>query len=140
MFACVLLFAVDGYGEESRPAKSGKPGRTEVKAQMRKAEFFGRLRIELRKQLCQEGGLTDCFNVSRQSCEQFVTDRFEACTKKTNVAGNFSGNGSGNGSGMVSLVGEDIVIAESASKCISENFGRKFKSKLKESEECRTLQ
>lgn len=36
-----------------------------VDATMNREHFLGRLKIELRKNLCEEGGFTDCFAVSK---------------------------------------------------------------------------
>ena len=92
---------------------------------MKREQFFGRLRIELRKNLCDEGGLTDCFSVSQSNCEDFVTGQFEGCTRKIKTGA------------RISLIGEDLVIAENVSACLSDGFSRKFKNKLKESNECK---
>ncbi len=99
-----------------------------VDATLKREQFLGRLRIELRKNLCDEGGLTDCFAVSRSSCEEFVTRQFDGCVKKFKTGG------------RVSLIGEDAVIAEDASQCLSERFSRKYKTKFKESNECKIRQ
>lgn len=96
-----------------------------VDATMNREHFLGRLKIELRKNLCEEGGFTDCFAVSKSQCEDFVTGQFDRCSDKVKTGA------------RVSLVGEDLVVAETVSTCLSDRFSKKFKNKLKESNECK---
>lgn len=131
LVACLMLVVEPtsaAADSNSKRVKADRKSQNGVEARMKRDQFLGRLRIELRKNLCGEGGFPDCFSISQSSCAEFVSNQFVGCSKKIKT------------SSSVSLIGEDLVIAEDVSRCISENFSRKYKTKLKESNECKIRQ
>lgn len=115
----VFVCSMTGLRANAKDAVQQSP-----KAAMAGKEFLSRLRMELTKNLCSEGGLVDCFSVPTDSCRRYVSDQFSGCTHGIKIGK------------QVSLVGEDSLIANAVTECISKKFGRKFMNKLKESNEC----
>jgi hypothetical protein len=97
-----------------------------IKTEVRRDLYLKRLKVELQKNLCTESSLLNCFKISKFECHQTIGSNFGLCAKKMNI------------SQIVSLNGEDILIAESLGGCVSEKLGEKYQNKFLEGSECAT--
>lgn len=97
-----------------------------LKTEMPKDRYLQKIKIELQRSLCTEASLLQCFRVAKSDCMQSIGANFGLCAKTLKI------------SETVSLTGEDLLIAESLGKCVSEKFGAKFQTKFIEGSECAT--
>lgn len=108
------------------PDSQAKPKKWELKTDTRREVYLKRLKVELQRNLCTETSLLSCFKISKYDCHQSIGSNFGVCAKKANVPE------------IISLTGEDLLIAESVGGCVSEKLGEQYKNKFLEGSECAT--
>jgi hypothetical protein len=126
----IFLFLILGFvlptTVVASPDSQAKLKKRSLKTDTRREVYLKRLKVELQRNLCTETSLLSCFKISKYDCHQSVGSNFGACAKKANVPE------------IVSLTGEEILIAESVGGCVSEKLGEKYKNKFLEGSECAT--
>ena len=128
IFASSLLVAgtlLPNAGTAS-PRSGSETKASVIKTEVSRDLYLKRLKVELQRNLCTETSLLGCFKISKSDCHQVIGLSFGVCAKNANVPA------------IVSLSGEDLLIAESVGGCVSEKLGEKYQDKFLEGSECAT--